>query len=194
MYLRLQLPDLVPEDLDRVLYLDSDVLCTNSGLFELFRIDMNDKTIAAVRDATTRRLIDNDGVPAIERFPELDPQAPYFNSGVLLIDTKKWRSRNVRARCEDYLKQSTRRRFPDQDALNVACYDDWFRLNKRWNHLRSNRLDTHKGNHLDEAVIVHFNSTIKLWHPQFPEGHRLDLYRRYRVSIDEARSRFDSHA
>lgn len=184
MYLRLRIPDLVPRSVRRVLYLDADVLCTGPGLADLFGVDLGGAVIGAARDATTRRLIDNGGLPALERYPHMHPQAPYFNSGVLLIDTAAWRRERIREKCEEYLAETSgARRFPDQDALNVACYGRWSRLDKRWNHLRSHRLDTHLGNQLSEAVLIHVNSTVKPWQAEFPQGHRKDLYERLAARV-----------
>lgn len=179
MYLRLEVPDVIPSDVSRVLYLDADVVCTSRGLEALFDLGLAGNILGAVRDATTRRLIDNGGLPALARLPQLDPQSTYFNSGVLLFDTAAWRSAGIRRACEEYLTATaTERRFPDQDALNVACYGRWARLNKRWNHQRFHRLDTHRGDNLSEAVLVHFNSTVKPWHLNFPPGRAKALYER----------------
>jgi UDP-D-galactose:(glucosyl)LPS alpha-1,3-D-galactosyltransferase len=140
-------------------------------------MDLGGMVIGAVKDATTRRLIDNGGIPALAQHPQLSPQDTYFNSGVLLIDTDAWRSSEIRKCCESYLSATRdERRFPDQDALNVACYGRWLRLNKRWNHLRTHRLDTYQGNDLSKAVLLHFNSKVKPWHDEFRPGYRKDLY------------------
>ena len=48
-YCRLFLDDLLPPTVDKVLYLDADVICTGS-LNELWSLDMDGKTIAGVTD------------------------------------------------------------------------------------------------------------------------------------------------
>ena len=97
MYLRLHIPHLIPNHVHRVLYLDGDVLCTSPGLSELFSLDMEAKPVAAVRDAFTRRMIDSFELPGLAALPTIAPQDMYFNSGVLLIDTERWRNLDIRA-------------------------------------------------------------------------------------------------
>ena len=177
MYLRLQLVDLLPDSVERVLYLDADTLGTSPGLEALFATDLDGKTIGAVRDAFTRRMGDHGALPLLAELDGIDRQDLYFNSGVLLIDTRAWRGREVRRRAERYLEASAgTRRFPDQDALNVACHGDWHRLDKRWNHMMAWRLEGDEPDSLSQAVIIHSAGPLKPWHSDFPPGRRLDLY------------------
>jgi lipopolysaccharide biosynthesis glycosyltransferase len=193
MYLRLQIPDLLPASVSRVLYLDADVLCTSPGLGTLFQIDTYGFPVGAVRDPVTRRMIDYGGIPFLDQYCHIDPQAMYFNSGVLLIDTAAWHECRIRDACSEYLhRTSSVRRFPDQDALNVACYGRWFRLNKRWNHMKADRLDTYRGNRLSDAVLVHLNSTVKPWQPEFPAGHRRNLYERLAKRVASSRAAIEA--
>ena len=53
MYLRLELPYLVSPDVQRLIYLDCDVLCTTS-IGALARCDLSGKAVGAVRDAAWR--------------------------------------------------------------------------------------------------------------------------------------------
>jgi len=177
MYLRLQLVDLLPTTVRRVLYLDADILCVSPGLDSLFDFDLDGKTIGAVRDAFTRRMNDHGGLPRLNDLAHINPQGLYFNSGVLLIDTLAWRERDVRARAESYLEDSASvLRFPDQDALNAVCHRDWYRLDKRWNHMMAWRLEAERDGILSDAVIVHSAGPLKHWQADFPPGRRRDLY------------------
>src|SRR3712207_6473353 len=61
-YLRLLLPRLLPAHVERLLYLDCDILCAGS-LRELFDLDLRGNVLAAVRDAHAGRLSDMGGLP-----------------------------------------------------------------------------------------------------------------------------------
>ena len=72
-YARYFISDYISED--KVLYLDSD-LVVNTSLDKLFGIDLEEKSLAAVKDT--------DGIT--------------FNTGVLLINNEKWRQEKLKER------------------------------------------------------------------------------------------------
>ena len=159
----------------------------------IFEFDIGDNPIAAVRDPVTRRIVDYGGVPFIQLYPYINLQKHYFNSGVLLIDIKNWNQSKIEETCIDYLNKSKGlRRFPDQDALNIACYDNWFRLNKRWNHTLSDRLDIVGNNRLYEAILIHLNDIVKPWRSNFPDGYRKKIYQKYAIKIANKRKEYDN--
>ncbi|WP_088974205.1 glycosyltransferase family 8 protein [Micromonospora coxensis] len=186
MYLRLLIPPALPPEVDRLLYLDSDVLCTGS-LAQLRDVDLAGTPVGAVRDAFTRRLIDAGGLPGIYQSRDLDAQAPYLNSGVLLIDVPRWKELDVTGKALDYVaRHAHESRFPDQDALNYAVYGNWTRLSKRWNHMMAWRLDPGIGGNLTDAAILHFAGPVKPWQPSFPMGAHRQLYWSHRRRTDPA--------
>lgn len=84
-YNRLFLTEFVPQDIDRVLYLDSDTLIEGS-IKEFWNINFDDCYMAGVDDCLSskyRALVD------------LNECGTYCNSGVLLINLEKWRKDNI---------------------------------------------------------------------------------------------------
>jgi lipopolysaccharide biosynthesis glycosyltransferase len=178
-YLRLRLPHLLPASVSRVLYLDVDVLCVGP-LDDLFTLDLGDAVIGAVRDPYQQRMCDMFGLPGLEDGVVPDPQAPYFNSGMLLMDVAAWRDFGVTARSLEYVERYREQTaLMDQDALNAVLTGRWLRLDKRWNHMRSPRLEPAVGGRLDEARIIHTIGPDKLWTDRFPECERKALWNRY---------------
>lgn len=189
-YLRLQLPHLVPAGVDRLLYLDCDVLCTGP-VDELTEVDLRGNTVAAVGDPYARRLCDMEGLPGLADCPDLDPRARYFNAGVLLIDVAGWLDGEVTSRCLDYIhRHSAQTRFLEQDALNHTLYGKWLRMDKRWNHAMCSRLETSMGGKLSDATLIHQIGPLKFWHADYPDGDRKALYASYaekaRVAVEAA--------
>ncbi len=181
MYIRLALPRLLPAELSRVLYMDCDTLCVGS-LEDLFKTNLDGVLFGAVRDAFTRRLIDGSGgLPGLRSQANLDPQAPYLNSGVLLLSLEACRDFALEALCHEYLvEHATGLRFPDQDALNYAAYGMWQRLPSLYNHMMSWRLEPDWSASLaDRARIVHFAGRKKPWQSQFRDGPCKELYQKY---------------
>lgn len=79
MYYRLLSPLILPKELDRVLYLDPDILIINS-LRPLWELNLDMKVFAATSH-TGLTEIAND-----INHVRLDTEHEYFNSGVMLID------------------------------------------------------------------------------------------------------------
>ena len=82
-YYRLYLAELLPAELDKVLYLDGDVIVRHS-LLPLWNTNIEEKAVAAAYDCSSGR---------IEYYNRLKYpfELGYFNAGVLLINLKYWR-------------------------------------------------------------------------------------------------------
>ena len=128
-YFRLALADILPNDIEKVIYLDVDLLVFDD-INKLWQIDLENLPLAAVPDygiMASGRLCKQKkqviGLPVGEK---------YFNSGVLVVNLKEWRK-------EDYTKQIleiiNNNQFPhhDQDALNKLFMHKWKELELRWN-------------------------------------------------------------
>lgn len=158
-YLRLLVPDLLASDYDRLLYLDSDVLCTGPGLDKLLEADMGRHWLAAVRDNTqwrtpSRRLAE---FRAVGR-----PARPYFNGGVLMIDVAGWRAEQVEARALAMIRSRPDAVLRhDQSILNLIADGHWAEMSPVWNwqYTWSSRFFAE----LCEPRLVHFIGPRKPW-------------------------------
>lgn len=180
MYLRLLLPDLLPPGTRRLLYLDCDVLVAGD-LGPLWRTPLAGAPLAAVRDVYVKTFADFGGLPGAD---PADDAAPYFNSGVMLINLPEWREARITERCLAYLAEHAGvLRLPDQDALNLATVGRWVRVEHRWNHMRSWLLEPAviasgaAGPSDGRTRIMHFAGQYKPWTEGFLPGFRLDRFR-----------------
>ena len=82
VYLRLFLAEILPTTIDRVLYLDSDVLCLG-GVLPLYTANLDGIPLLGVED-----------IQSVKHTKRLNLSA-YINSGVLLINLKYWRDKGV---------------------------------------------------------------------------------------------------
>ncbi|MCM1324236.1 MAG: glycosyltransferase family 8 protein [Acetobacter sp.] len=103
-------------ELDKVLYIDSDVLVLRD-LNNVYNTDIEDKYLAVVKDPSW--FFENMHVVELN----LDERGFYFNSGVMLMNLKKFREDGLEAKLEDYTNNNFRT-YMDQDALNVVVGDD----------------------------------------------------------------------
>jgi lipopolysaccharide biosynthesis glycosyltransferase len=127
--LRLYLGD-VCREFDRALYLDSDMLIL-SHLGPVLDVELGGRTAAAVLNHPPLDVM-RVAIPRSRR-GAADPDAPYFNAGVLMVDVGRWASREVGPRSRGFISQFPTTRLLDQDALNVALVNDWVHLDKAWN-------------------------------------------------------------
>lgn len=114
MYYRLLAAQMLPETLDRILYLDPDMLVIGS-LRELYATDMGDFLYAA---CIHRGLVDLSTPVNRIRLSTQDAEG-YFNSGMLLMNLPRIRESVRPQEIFDYV-QSHRQVLvlPDQDVLN----------------------------------------------------------------------------
>ncbi len=127
---RLALARLLPPDVTRVVYLDADLLVLGD-LSELSRHDLAGATLAAVREASDPFCWSLNGLEHVFDLG-LDPAAPYFNAGILVMDLPAFRAARVEERSLDYLARHRPARM-DQDALNAVCRGRIAELPVKWN-------------------------------------------------------------
>ena len=113
---RLRTGDLLPDHVDRVLYLDADVIVRRL-LRELWTADIGDCLAGAVRDPNVPWAGAPLGLPW--RDVEVAADAPYFNAGVVVIPLDRWRSEQLGRRALELLARR-RLRHADQCARNVV--------------------------------------------------------------------------
>lgn len=163
--LRLYMHDALAADAGRALYLDCDMVVLGD-LETLWELPLRGNTLAAARDIAG----DPDEHAAISA-------GAYFNSGLLVVDLARWRSRAISARCQSFLDERLGElRYPDQDALNHALADDWLELEPAWNvqssiygalderpaHLAS--LQPALAEALRHPRVIHYTGDVKPWH------------------------------
>ena len=175
IYARLLVQWVIPPDVDKVLYLDSDVVVLED-LAELWDSDVEEKTVLAVQDRTG--WVSSRGGLSNYRELGIPADSKYFNSGVLLINLKKWRERNRSEQAFTYLNDYREIiQMEDQEALNAILFDDWGELDFRWNWQiawKPFRLGHQQAPPVRESVqksLVHFTTAEKPWLPgcEYPE-------------------------
>ena len=166
-YYRLFLAEILPQELDKVLYLDGDVIVRHS-LLPLWNTNIEEKAVAAAYDCSSGR---------IEYYNRLKYpfELGYFNAGVLLINLKYWREHQVLNDVISYMENHADSiRCHDQDVLNVVfrCRKVTVPLKYNLQHLfLLKKCDDYDYWKLEQEVlearedpcIVHFTSRWKPW-------------------------------
>ena len=169
-YYRIFLPLLLPESVDRILYLDGDILCTGN-LVDFYHTPLTDFSCSVVRDEQ------NDAVHHFVRL-SYSQKDGYFNSGVMLINLDWWRAHGVQQKCLDYIASNPDAcLWHDQDALNHVLHGTVLWTDFRYNFMQGFYfdkndmcIDSSYYSQIDAArenpCILHFSSAYKPWHKE----------------------------
>lgn len=128
-FLRLLMADMLPNAVHKVVYLDADMVIERD-LRDLWTVSLAGHCIGAVQDFSIPLIGDGITHPEVVG---VDPSAPYFNSGVLLIDLQQWREEDIGHKALWYTREVEERKLSDQEALNIVLCNNWQSLHRRWN-------------------------------------------------------------
>lgn len=123
IYFRLFAPILLEKNIDRILYLDVDIICINS-LVELYNTDIEDYYFAGCTH--TKRMLTR--INAIRLGMGSDSKACYINTGVMLMNLSRLRSEWDPDRIFAFIRDRGQTFvLPDQDII-MALYGSRIRL------------------------------------------------------------------
>lgn len=164
--------DLLP-GVDKLLFLDGD-LVVDAPLEDMYNINIEKYLVAVAKDPLDRGL-----KGWFEKF-HIPLEYPYLNTGVFLVNMKKWRDLHL----SEKLIQAARQWgelfwFPDQDAINVLCYDKNFLIDQKYNFCCELHWDNLEDRARAEknAVIYHWAGPRKPW--IIAEGSYADIFWKY---------------
>lgn len=188
-YLRLMAARLLPDSIQKVIYLDSDVLVVDD-LTQLWEMEVGQQYCLATTDIAcpfidARQVTDAElqsskpylaSISPVANWQELgiDGSANYFNSGVMVLNLAKWRREGVEQQLFDCLRKNAAFVWCwDQYALNVVFAGKWGQLPLRWNqgaHVFEYPDASHSPvsresfeSMRDHPAIIHYTTEFKPW-------------------------------
>ena len=185
IYFRLFATKYLPENLDKILYLDSDTLVINK-LDELYNMDFEGNFyIATTHVKKILRKIN-------EVRLRIDDDVPYINTGVLLINLKELRKIDVQKEvCEFVENNSKKLMLPDQDII-TALYGEKIKIVDALKYNLGDRdLNLYNLNHIknpiglkwvkENTVIIHYYGRNKPWNKNYRGKLGVFYYRLERI-------------
>ncbi len=168
MYYRWLIPEIFAP-YDKVLYLDCD-LAIRQDVAGLYDIEIGKNYVGmvnnTVRTSFKNYVEENLGLPVDD----------YFNSGVILFNTKAFTAKHIKEKCVEYINRDRDLLCPDQDAINVCCKGHIYRLPDKWNfqwhHMipgveiggfTSDYKQRYDKTLSDGPAIIHYTSYKKPW-------------------------------
>lgn len=137
MFYRFIIPYLLPQNTEKAIYLDSDII-VNLDIAELWQIELGDKPLGAIpnffqiKDEHASNERTNKLIPIVkEGFIKPDD---YFNSGVLLLNLKVLRNEqaNILAGIK-FISEHPQFTYLDQDILNYCFSSSYLKLSVKFN-------------------------------------------------------------
>ncbi|HAN44412.1 MAG TPA: glycosyltransferase family 8 protein [Ruminococcaceae bacterium] len=167
MYYRIFAAQYLPKDLDRVLYLDPDIIVLNP-LDQLYSLDFNGCYLAActhIRQNLTK---------INEIRLNMPKKCAYINSGIILMNLELLREQqDIKAVYQYIEKYEPFLLFPDQDVINGLYAKKTLTVNSLYYNLSDKVLRLHNLRNLDykinidwvrrNTVIVHYCGRNKPW-------------------------------
>lgn len=108
----------IEEDIDRLIYLDSDMLVVDS-LDYLMNVDLKNNVLGMCIDSMPE--VHKNRIGITSQF--------YYNAGMIVFDVKRWESKKCTSQIINHMKH-IRANYPvaDQDLINVVLSNDIFPL------------------------------------------------------------------
>lgn len=187
-YYRLYLTELLPSTVDRVIYLDGDIIVRDC-LSELWEFSLNECPIAAVPDMAECQ----------HDYHRLgyEPDLGYFNAGVLLINLAYWREKGCLKHFMHIITEEAERiKLHDQDVLNITFaqtkqilplgynFQNGFLFKKEYRECgdKYDRDIEEYWNKKKKIVILHFTDTIKPWHLEDCNPYGYEFFKYYKMT------------
>lgn len=170
-YNRIFVAEILPQEIEKVLYLDCDLIVRKS-LKTCWEENIDNYALGAVLDS---------GAMGIYSRLKLDSTKYLcFNGGVLLINLKYWRANNIQQKCISYIIKNQGGYgllLHDQDTLNVVAKDCCLPLHPKYNvqprfffpndvkkkFIPEKYLETTLDACMD-PVIIHYSVGVKPWY------------------------------
>lgn len=163
-YLRIFLPLVLPLKLNKVLFIDSDIII-NADISDLWSIDVKKFAFAAAADPMQqyRKSILGIGL-----------KYTYVNAGVLIVNLEFWRENKITPKlCKFIQCNAEMLTLHDQDTLNAVLSKHILIINNQWNALRQFFMYSEEKLKIDKEYqlsvisnpkIIHYTTKKKPWH------------------------------
>ena len=135
-YYRLLVHLFFPKKINKIIYLDSDLI-VNEDIGKLLELDIKNNYPLAVQeqDSYSKYVSSPSGILNYKQLG-LNPKNKFFNSCVLEINLDKWRLKNIGVKTINYIKNNKKYiRLWDQKGINFVLANKIGKLDLRWNLL-----------------------------------------------------------
>lgn len=161
-FYRLFMSDFIPNTIEKLVYLDADIICVNDPISKLEhtfkKLEVEKTSIAAFVENT------RDRNPQLFKKLRLKSDNQ-FNAGVLIINYKDWLTGKFKEKLLDIFNERHSTIFDyDQEILNVFFEDNFTKLDKHLNYQSIGRKDSEYIKEIkNDAIFLHYLGKSKPW-------------------------------
>lgn len=163
LYYRLLAPYILPKELDRILYMDADMI-VNASIDEFYNQEFDGAYAAVIKD----RFDFCDEVVAQKKKLGMKPEDIYFNSGMMLFNLRLFRE-NISI--DDIMNFIDEKRdvlfYFDQDILNCLLLDHKKLCDEKYN-FQAYPFEDLKINDIENVSVLHYTDQPKPWDIKYP--------------------------
>jgi len=170
MWFRFLIPDVLPKDITKAIYLDADIVVT-MDIAEYWKVELGDKSLAVCPEQVWNKVNLPNKKIIIDELVKFDR---YFNSGSLLINLEKFRQAlpTIQSAMKVLVKNPEYTYFGDQDLLNYCFSEEALQLPQKFNAIvaynRRTKVTDTGGQilHYAMAGVLHMNCN-DIWNKLF---------------------------
>ncbi len=191
-YLRLTIPQCLPDDCKKVLYMDGDIV-VEKDIAPLWRNEVKNHYVLAAQDFGAGYVASPYGLPGTYEKIGLASDTPLFNAGVMIINLERWRQENTVDKVLNYTNVYKKHiQYADQDGLNAVIGGQWGQIDMRWNvqvgavqafetlpeSPHKEKMRPEAKTLINSAYMLHFTGGRKPWNAMLtnPVRKRFDIY------------------
>ena len=159
MFYRFFIPQLLPKEIKKAIYLDSDTII-HLDISEMWKIDLADKLLGAINEVN---ITSNPLQSFADKFlvkNALVDCANYFNSGVLMMNLDYWRNNKEFVMTGfKFVSEHPEMTYIDQDILNYLFSENHVSLSVKFDTFIDKARTTHE---IRPAIYHYFGDTLQL--------------------------------
>lgn len=173
-YYRLFAPFIIKENIDRLLYLDSDIIVTGK-INDLYNINFEENIIVGCKNMLCKEMSHLN--KQFNQNLELPLSNEYINAGVILIDIQKYKEFVNQEIIVDFINENQEiLKMQDQDVINKLFYKKIKIVDNKYNF----QINTVEENFIDNDIrIVHYSQRAKPWHFDYYSTNKARYYYKF---------------
>ena len=165
-YYRLFIEELIPFEVDFLLYLDADIICIKN-LAEHYKriVDQLKQSEYVIGCRTEFQLNDSNRI----KFESLEMNSiSYFNAGVMFINFNKWRKNNIGKKLIEKLNDDDLDlEYWDQDLLNNHFDGNYIEIYEMLNKPLNVKWEMNRNEIWSTSVLLHYQGNCKPWNIKY---------------------------